>query len=53
VLGDPRVDFFLPEEIFLSPQATSSHPDVLRDPRVDFFLQEEIFPGPQATSQTC
>jgi hypothetical protein len=44
------VDFFFPEEIFPSPQATSSLPDVLHDPRVDFFLLEEIFISLQAIS---
>jgi hypothetical protein len=50
VLRDPRVDFFLPEEIFPSPKTPSSLPDVLRDTRVDFFLPKKIFPSPQVTS---
>jgi hypothetical protein len=35
-----RVDFFLPEEIFISLQAASSLLDMLRNLRVDFFLPE-------------
>jgi hypothetical protein len=34
VLHDPRVDLFLPEEIFPGPSATSSLKDVLLHPQV-------------------
>jgi hypothetical protein len=46
LLHNPRLDLFLPEEIFPSPKATSSLKDVLQDHRVDLFLLEEMFPRP-------
>jgi hypothetical protein len=42
------LDLLFPEELFLSPQATSCIPDLLRNFRVDFFFPEELFLRSQA-----